>query len=173
MLEAYLDAFPEVHPDAYVHSTAVLIGNVIIGAESTVWPNTTLRGDDARIVVGARTSIQDGTVVHVTEDLSETHIGDQVTVGHRCVIHGARIADNCIIGMGSVLLDNAQIGSRCLIGAGSLITQGVVIPPQSLVLGSPGKVVRQLTEKELEWIEYSWKRYVEQCHIYKARDSGG
>lgn len=163
---------PQVDSAAWVHRSAVLIGRVVIGPESTVWPNTTLRGDDGAIRIGAQTSVQDGTVIHATEDLSENTIGDRVTIGHNCTIHGANIESDCIIGMGSILLDNCHIGHHCLIGAGSLLTQGVEIPPHSLVLGSPARVVRPLRDKELAWIEYSWKRYVQQSHLYLARDRG-
>ena len=143
-----------------------------IGAESTLWPHTTLRGDDGAIVVGARSNIQDGTVVHCTEDQSVTTVGDYVTVGHNVTLHGAPVADYCLIGMGSIVLDNAEIGHHSVVGAGALVTGGVVIPPYSLVLGSPARVVRQVTERELHLIEYGWRRYVEQARIYKARLEG-
>lgn len=172
MIERYLDALPRIHPDAWVHATAVLIGDVTVGPESTIWPHATLRGDDGPIVIGARSSIQDGTVVHCTEDLSATIVGDRVTVGHNVTLHGARIGDDCIVGMGSTLLDNAELGAGSILGAHSLLTQGVRIPPGSLALGAPAKVVRPLTDKERDWIAYSWRRYVQQCAIYRARDAG-
>jgi carbonic anhydrase/acetyltransferase-like protein (isoleucine patch superfamily) len=168
MIQSYLGMLPKVDPDAWVHETAVLIGQVTVGPETTIWPHTTLRADDGPIRIGARSSIQDGTVVHCTEDLSETVVGDQVTVGHNVTLHGARVADNCIIGMGSTLLDNAEVGELCIVGAHSLLTQNVKIPPYSLVLGAPAKVVRRLTDKELDWIAYSWRRYVEQGRIYRS-----
>ena len=166
--QAYGGHSPDVHPTAYVHPTAVLIGQVRVGAESTIWPNTTLRGDDGEIIIGARSSVQDGAVIHTTEGLSQTIVGDHVTIGHNVTLHGARVADHCIIGMGSTLLDNAEIGPYCLVGAATLITQKKVIPSHHLVLGSPGRPVRRLNDKELEWIEYSWRRYVEQGKRYKA-----
>lgn len=172
MLQSYLGHLPRVDASAYIHPAAVLIGQVEIGAEVSVWPNTTLRGDDGRIVIGARSSVQDGTVIHTTEDLSEVVVGEQVTIGHNVTLHGARVGSNCIVGMGSILLDNATIGEYCLIGAGSLITQNVEIPPYSLVFGSPAKVIRKVNEKELEWIAYSWQRYVEQCKIYRDKGEG-
>ena len=167
MNESYLGKHPVIHPRAFVHSRAVIIGEVKIGAESTIWPNATLRGDDGRIEIGAQTSIQDVSVIHTTEDLSTVTIGDRTTVGHNSTIHGASVGSDCLIGMGSILLDNAKIGDWSLVGAGTLITQGVVIPPRSLVLGSPGRVVREISEKEVEWITTSWKRYVKQCQIYR------
>ena len=170
MIEPYLNSSPSIDPLAWVHPAATIIGDVQVGPLSSIWPNTTLRGDDGTIRIGERTSIQDGTVIHSTESLSCVTIGDQVTVGHNAIIHGARIGNNCLIGMGAILLDNVTIGDWCLIGAGSLLTQGVEIPPHSLVVGSPGRVVRQLKQKDLDWITYSWKRYVTQCGIYRNRD---
>ena len=169
MLESYGDESPVIHSTAFVHSTSVVIGRVTVGEQSTLWPNTTLRGDDGAIVIGARTSIQDNTVIHMTENLSNTTIGDQVTVGHGVVLHGCSVANNVIVGMGSTLLDNASIGAFSIVGANSLVTQGKVFPSHSLIIGSPAKVVREITEKELSWIEYSWKRYVEQGIRYRAR----
>jgi len=169
MIESYQDNHPDVHEKAFVHASAVLIGEVRIGDESTVWPNATLRGDDGAISLGARSNIQDGTVVHTTDGLSVVTVGEQTTIGHNATIHGARIGSNCLIGMGSIILDNAQIGDWSLVGAGSLITQNIVIPPKSLVLGSPARVVREINEKEMMWITYSWQRYVKQCHIYRGK----
>lgn len=168
MLEPYLDTFPAVHPDAWVHHTAVLIGDVTVGPESSIWPHTTLRGDEGPIVIGARTSIQDGTVIHCTEGLSTTFIGDGVTVGHNVTLHGARIGSSCIIGMGATILDGAEVGEGCVIGAGALLTKSARIPPGSMALGSPARVVRALTPDEHAWIEACWRRYVHQCHVYKA-----
>ena len=168
MLEPYLGKNPHVSDDAFVHSSAVLIGDVCVEPEATIWPNATLRGDDGAIVIGARSNVQDGSVVHSTATLSTVRVGEQTTIGHNAIIHGALIGNNCLIGMGSIVLDNAQIGDWCLLGAGCLITQNVIIPPRSLVLGSPGKVIRELNDKEMTWITYSWKRYVAQCHIYRG-----
>ncbi len=163
---------PRIDPGAYVHPRAVLIGQVRVGAESSIWPCATLRGDDSLIAIGARTSVQDGAVIHTTDGLSETVVGDQVTVGHNVTLHGARVGDNCIIGMGSIILDNAEIGEFCIIGAGSLVTMNKVIPPYSLVLGSPARVVRELTAADLEQIDFSWRHYVKRCHMYLAQAGG-
>jgi len=170
MLERYLDFHPQIAADAWVHRAAVVIGNVTLGSQSTVWPNATIRGDDGAIGIGARTSIQDGAVIHMTENLSTTQLGDQVTVGHGAVLHGCTVKGNTIVGMGSTLLDNCVIGENCIIGANSLVTMNTVIPPGSMVLGSPAKVVRPLKDEEMAWIEYSWKRYVEQGEIYRAME---
>ena len=117
MLEDFLDHRPQIHQNAYVHPAAVVIGHVVVGTESSLWPCATLRADDGPIIVGAQTSIQDGAVVHMTEGISTTTIGDRVTVGHGAIIHGATIGSDCIIGMGSIVLDNAVIEPGCIIGA--------------------------------------------------------
>lgn len=157
---------PVVHERAYIHPRAVLIGQVVIGADSTVWPNVTLRGDDGAIVIGERTSIQDGTVIHSTEGLSETFIGDCVTVGHNAIIHGAKVSGHSIIGMGAILLDNVEVGEHCVIGAGAVVTQRTVIPPRSLVLGTPARVIRSVNEADLKAIEYGWRHYVKRRKQY-------
>ena len=170
MIESYEGMVPEIHEEAFVHASSVVIGRVEVGRDSTLWPNTTLRGDDGKIIIGERTSIQDNTVIHMTENLSNTQIGDQVTVGHGVVLHGCHVGNNVIVGMGSTLLDNAVIGENSIVGANSLVTANKTFPPGSLIMGSPAKVVRPLNEKELSWIEYSWKRYVEQGRRYRKRD---
>lgn len=169
MIENYLEHTPSVHESAFVHERALIIGQVVVGEESTIWPNTTLRGDDGIIQIGAQTSIQDGTVIHSTAALSVVTIGDRSTVGHNTIIHGAKVGNLCLIGMGAILLDNCVIGDGSLIGAGSLITQNTVIPPGSLVMGSPGKVIRPLTDREKQSLALSWMHYVGKCKIYKAQ----
>ena len=168
MIESYQDCIPKIHEAAFVHASAVVIGEVSIGSESSIWPNTTLRADDGHIVIGSQTSIQDGTVIHMTSNLSDTTVGDRVTVGHQVLLHGCQVEDDCLIGMGSILLDNVHVGHHSLIGAGALVLQRTQIPPYSLVLGSPAKVVRTISEVELEQIQYSWNHYVERANIYKS-----
>jgi gamma-carbonic anhydrase len=159
---------PEIHADAFVHPDATIIGNCVVGARSSIWPATVLRGDmKGKIVVGEDTSIQDGTVIHLTQDMSETIVGARCTVGHRVILHGCIVEDECLIGMGSIILDNARVGTGSLVGAGALVTQGMIIPPNSLVLGSPAKVVRPLKPKEREMIDGGWKTYVEYSRKYK------
>lgn len=168
MLERYLEKFPNLHESAFVHERAVVIGDVVLGESASVWPHATLRGDDGRIAIGARTNVQDGTVVHSTQGLSVVNIGDQTTVGHNATIHGATIDANCLIGMGAIILDNAHVGEWSLVGAGALVTQNTVIPPRSFVLGSPAKVIREISDREMTWITYSWKHYVERSRQYRA-----
>lgn len=166
MIEPYLGDWPSVAPTAFVHETAVLIGKVQIGADTSIWPNTTLRGDDGRIVIGARTSIQDGTTVHLTGGWSETFVGDEVTVGHNVILHGCRVADHVLVGMGAILLDNVQVGEWSVIGAGALVTANTVIPPRSLVLGNPAKVVREVGDREIAMITAGVEVYVEKARQY-------
>jgi carbonic anhydrase/acetyltransferase-like protein (isoleucine patch superfamily) len=168
-LERYKDFFPKVDATAFVHAAATVIGDVEIGPESSIWPGTVLRGDDAPIRIGARTSIQDVSVVHTTTGLSQVVVGDRVTVGHRVILHGCVVEDECLIGMGAILLDNCVIGKGSLVGAGALVLQNAKIPPGSLVLGSPARVVRPCGEKERFMIEMGWREYVERTIEYRAR----
>jgi carbonic anhydrase/acetyltransferase-like protein (isoleucine patch superfamily) len=138
---------PTIHPGAFVHSKAVVLGNVTVGAKASIWPCAVLRGDIAPISVGEGTNIQDGAVVHVADRLPAL-IGQRVTVGHLAMIHACTIGDECLIGMHATILDGAVIGPRCIIGAGALVTKGTIIPAGSMVLGSPAKVVRPLTPAE-------------------------
>ena len=138
---------PKVHASAFIHPRAVVIGNVKVGSSASIWPCAVLRGDIAPIEVGEGTNIQDGAVVHVADGLPAL-VGRYVTVGHLAMIHACTIGDECLIGMHATILDGAVIGARSIIGAHALVTKGMVVPPGSLVLGSPAKVVRPLTEAE-------------------------
>jgi carbonic anhydrase/acetyltransferase-like protein (isoleucine patch superfamily) len=169
MIEKFKTHVPKVAKNAFVHENATLIGEVEIGAESSVWPGVVLRGDMGLIVVGTQTSVQDGTVAHVTEGLSKTVIGNRVTVGHRVILHGCIVEDECLIGMGSILLDNCVIGRGSLVAAGSVVTAGTVVPPNSLVMGMPAKVVRGIKEKERAMIESGWKIYVAYAKEYLTK----
>ena len=148
---------PQLGKGVFLAETSAVIGDVIIGDESSIWYGTTVRGDVMPIRIGARTSIQDNTVVHVTSDFSGTEIGSDCTIGHSAIIHACTVEDFCLIGMGSILLDGVRVGRGSLVGAGALVTPGTVIPPGSLVLGSPAKVRRMLNDKEREQIDYGAK----------------
>lgn len=170
-LEPYLGHWPVVDPSAWVHPSAVLIGRVAVGPEATIWPHACLRGDDGTIAVGARSNIQDGCVLHTTEQ-TQVVVGERVTVGHKVILHGCRVGDDTMVGMGSLLMDDVVIGDHCFVGAGTLLTQRTEIPPRSMVYGWPGRVVRAVTDEELAWIDYGWRRYVDHCHSYRERDAG-
>jgi carbonic anhydrase/acetyltransferase-like protein (isoleucine patch superfamily) len=155
----------------FVAENAAIIGDVVIGDESSIWYATTVRGDVMPIRIGARTSIQDNTVIHVTSDFSGTEIGDDCTIGHSAIIHACTVESFCLIGMGSILLDGARIGTGSLVGAGALVTPGTNIPPGSLVIGSPAKVKRPLNDKEREQIRYGAAHYVELARAYIAGEA--
>ncbi len=157
---------PEVAPDAYVAPTASLIGDVVVGAEASIWFGCVLRGDVGNLTVGPRTSIQDNTVLHATHGRTTTTVGADCTVGHACILHGCRVHDRVLVGMGSILLDEAEIGSDTILGAGSLVTMGTKIPSGVLALGRPAKVVRDLSPEEREQIRASARHYVELTAAY-------
>jgi carbonic anhydrase/acetyltransferase-like protein (isoleucine patch superfamily) len=159
MVEEYGGSVPRLGTGAWAHSTAVLIGDVVIGPRASVWPVAVLRGDMGPIRIGADSNVQDGTICHDTTDRSETVVGDRVTIGHRAILHGCRIGDDCLIGMGSIVMDNVVIGAGSFVAAGTLLTPGKVFPPGSFVLGSPGRVLRPVNDKEREAIAYSWEHY--------------
>jgi carbonic anhydrase/acetyltransferase-like protein (isoleucine patch superfamily) len=160
MLRAFGSSTPRVHSSAFIDDRAQVIGDVEIGDASSVWMCAVVRGDVNRICIGRRTNIQDGTVVHVMKDTHATTIGDGVTIGHAAVIHGCTIEDRCLIGMGAILLNGARVGEGSIIAAGTLVVEGATIPPRSLVMGSPGKIRRRLTDAEIAEIEQYAERYV-------------
>lgn len=166
MKYSYMDKKPEVHETVFMAPGSYVIGDVKIGKESTVWFNAVLRGDEGSITIGERTSIQDNVTCHLYESFP-LQIGNEVTVGHNAILHGCNIGDRCIIGMGSTILDGANIGEECIIGANTLIPSGKKIPPRSLVVGSPGKVVRELSDHDLELIQLSIDTYVQKGKEYK------
>ena len=163
---------PQLGSDVFLAETSAVIGDVVIGDESSIWYAAVVRGDVMPIRIGKRTSIQDGAVIHVTSDRFGTIVGDDCTIGHAAIIHACTVEDFCLIGMGSILLDGAHVGRGSLIGAGALVTPGTVIPPNSLVLGSPAKVKREINDKEREQILYGAKHYVELARRYLAEATG-
>lgn len=159
---------PRIGRDVFLASGACVIGDTVIGDESSIWFNTVVRGDVHSIRIGARTNIQDNTMVHVTQGQSGCAVGDDVTIGHNAVIHACTIGDLCLIGMGAVILDKAVIGRGSLVGAGALVTQGKVFPPGSLIMGSPAKVVRALTADEIEKLKDSARHYINTAKAYRT-----
>jgi len=160
MLRPHRGVLPRVHPSAYVDDSAQVIGDVEIGEESSVWMCVVIRGDVHRIRIGRRSNVQDGSVVHVMKGTHETTIGDNVTIGHAAVVHGCTIEDQCLIGMGAILLNGSHVGAQSIVAAGTLLTEGMKVPPRSLVMGSPGKVKRLLTHAEVDDIQQYADRYV-------------
>lgn len=151
---------PRVHPTVYIDDSAQVIGDVEIGEESSVWMSAVIRGDVHSIRIGCRTNVQDGTIVHVMSNTHPTIIGDDVTIGHRALVHGCTIEDCCLIGMGAILLNGVRVGSGSIVAAGTLLTEGTQVPPRSLVMGSPGRVKRALDDRELDEIQMYADRYV-------------
>lgn len=152
--------------DYYVAPNATVIGSVVLHQNASVWFNAVLRGDNEPIVVGANTNIQDGTVIHTDAGVPFS-IGEFCTVGHQVMLHGCEIGNNTLIGINAVVLNNAKIGNNCIIGANALVPEGKEIPDNSLVMGSPGKVVKELTEKHMHIIKMSALHYVENFKRYK------
>lgn len=165
---------PLIHPTAYVDETALVIGDVEIGQDSSIWPMSVVRGDIQSIRIGARTSIQDGTIIHVTHDSrfcpggQPTVIGNDVTVGHKVILHACTIENFCLIGMGAIVMDKAVVQSRVTLGAGSVVPPGKVLESGFLYVGSPIRQVRPLTERELEFLEYSAQNYRRLKDRYRA-----
>jgi len=160
VLRPFRSISPTVDPTAYIDSSAQVIGDVHIGAESSVWMNVVIRGDVNSIRVGARTNIQDLTLVHVMRETHPTVIGDDVTVGHSAVVHGSTIENRCLIGMGAILLNGCRIGSGSIVAAGALVTEGMVVPPGSMVMGTPARIKRPLTAEEDASIQWYANNYV-------------
>ncbi len=159
---------PKLGRGVFVAAGAVVIGQVELGDDANIWFNTVIRGDVNTIKVGARTNIQDNTTVHVTTKTGPTLIGSDVTIGHNAVIHACTIEDHCLIGMGAIILDGAVIRSKCFVAAGSVVTPGKEMPSGMMVMGSPAKAVRPLTEMELAFLARSAKDYVETARSYSG-----
>lgn len=171
-LEKYLGKDPQIDPTAYVSRRATLVGDVKIGENASVWPGCVLRADINSIELGENSNIQDGTMVHLADDAG-VKIGRNTTIGHGAVIHACTIGDGCLIGMGSIILDNAAIGDNSIVGAGALVTKNTVVPAGSLVLGSPAKVVKTLDAETRKGLEYWAKKYTKLAAANKAKEERG
>ncbi|WMM23695.1 gamma carbonic anhydrase family protein [Tissierella sp. MB52-C2] len=158
MIKSLKNKSPKIHEEAFIAETADVLGDVTIGEGTSIWYGAVARGDMNTIVIGKYSNVQDNSSLHVDSN-EPLKIGDYTTVGHNAVVHGCTIGNNCLIGMGAIILNNAIIGDNCIIGAGALITEGAVIPPNSLVLGAPGKVKRELTEDDIKSIKDNAVRY--------------
>ena len=168
MIESHLGKTPRIDPEAYVHPSAVIIGAVSIAAQASVWPLSALRGDEGTIEIGPRTSIQDGTVIHMTADEADrTIIGAQVTVGHRALLHGCTIEDDCIIGMGCIILDGAVVERGSIVGAGALVPPGKIVRAGTVVVGNPCRSLRECTPADRAAIDHGWRAYVDRLPDYR------
>ncbi len=166
MILEYEGKKPMIHSSCFIANSAEVIGRVDIGENTSIWYNCVLRGDENTIDIGKHTNIQDGTVIHISKD-NNTVIGDYVTVGHKAIIHACKIGNNVLIGMGAIVLDGVEIEDNVLVGAGSIVTPGKKIPSGSLVLGSPARVVRKLSDEEIEQLKQSAIDYVKYAQKHK------
>ena len=167
MIFSYREVRPELADSVFVAPTATIIGDVHVGADSSIWFGVVLRGDVNLIRIGRRTNIQDGSIVHVTSQTHATVIGDDVTVGHGVKLHGCTVGDGALIGIGAIVLDGAVIGEGSMVAAGSLVTPGTVVPPRSLVTGSPARVKRPLTDSEIAGLKDLAVRYTNYGREYR------
>lgn len=167
MIREFNGVEPKIHETAFVTDDAIIVGDVEIGENASVWYGSVLRGDVNFIRIGARTNIQDQTIVHVSSKGLPTIVDEEVTVGHRVTLHACHVERGCLIGIGAILMDGVRVGANSLVGAGSLLTPGTQIPPRSLVIGSPARVKRPLTDEEVGSLEQSWRNYVELASKYR------
>ena len=164
----------KVDPSAFVHRTAVILGDVTLGARASVWPTAVIRGDSDRIVIGEDTNIQDGAILHADPGLPTT-LGARVTVGHRAIVHGSTVEDDCLIAMGAILLNGVHVGAGSLVAAGAVCKEGMRIPPNSVVIGIPARVAREATGEIKERIDRTWRAYLRLTEMHrngKVEESG-
>ncbi len=167
MIKSFNGTAPKIHETAFVAENATIIGDVEIGEDSSVWFGSVVRGDVNYIKIGARTNIQDGSVIHVSSKTHPTVLEDEVTLGHRVTLHGCHIETGCLIGIGATVLDGVRVGRSSLVAAGSLLTPDTQIPPGSLVMGSPARIKRQLTPDEIYNLARFWQNYTKLSKVYK------
>jgi len=166
MLIPYKGRLPEIDPTAFVSPTAQIIGDVAVGAQSSVWFGVVIRGDVYEIRIGARTNIQDNSTVHVTSGRWGTYVGDDVSVAHGAILHGCRVGNRCLIGMGAIVMDGVELEDECMVAAGSLVTPGKRVPRGHLAMGNPAKVVRELRPEEFALIKSTAEHYVDYARTY-------
>ncbi|MEN6439710.1 MAG: gamma carbonic anhydrase family protein [Syntrophobacter sp.] len=171
----YREIWPKIGDSAFIAPGAWIIGDVVIGDRSSIWFNCVVRGDVNFIRIGADTCVQDNSTLHVTEPKYPLRIGDRVVIGHRALVHGCVLEDECMIGMGAIILDGAKVGKGSIVAAGALLPPGFEVPPETLVMGSPAKTVRKTGDAERELIHHSWAHYAELASEYLGggRESEG
>ena len=165
MIESFNGRNPVIASSAFIAINASVIGDVVIGNDVSAWYNSVIRGDFNAINIGAGSNIQDNSVLHVDVD-EPLKIGKNITIGHNCIIHGCIIDNHCLIGMGSIIMNRVEIGSNCIIGAGTLITQNTIIPSNSVVVGRPGKIIRQTNKSDLDYIHANAQEYIDLKNKY-------
>jgi carbonic anhydrase/acetyltransferase-like protein (isoleucine patch superfamily) len=168
MLRPFGGKSPQLGQGVFLADGAQVVGDVEIGDHSSIWFNSVVRGDVEKIRIGARTNVQDLSMIHVSSGRWGTTIGSDVTIGHRVVLHGCTVGDACLVGIGAVVLDGAEIGAEAMIGASALVTPGTKIPPRMLALGAPAKVVRALTDSELQFLRENAANYVGYANLYRG-----
>lgn len=168
MLYPYKNRYPNVHKSVFIAPGAKIIGDVTVDEESSIWYNTVIRGDEAPITIGKRSNVQDNCTLHLYEE-SPLLLEDEVSIGHNVILHGCTVRHGALVGMGATVLDGAEIGEQAFIAANTLVPPGKKIPPKSMVMGSPGKVVRELTEKDLELIRLTIETYVKKGKEFKEQ----
>jgi carbonic anhydrase/acetyltransferase-like protein (isoleucine patch superfamily) len=157
----------KIHPTAFIAPTAAIMGDVTVGENASLWYHTVVRGDMAPIIIGSDSNIQDGAIVHVDEEVPCT-VGQRVAVGHRVILHGCTVGDDCLIGMGSVLLNGVTVGAGSVVAAGAVIPEGMQIPPKSLVMGVPGRIIRAVDPALAERVKETWTHYVEEARAHRS-----
>ena len=171
MIKKFRNSQPKLGQNVYISENAAVIGDVTLGDEVNIWFSAVIRGDMHYIKIGNRSNVQDNAVVHVTTAVNPTNIGSGVTVGHSAIIHGCTIEDNCMIGMGAIVMDDAVIGAGSLVGAGALVPPNMKVPPKSLLVGMPGKVIREVRKEEYEMIIERPGEYIELAAVYLSETS--
>lgn len=166
MIRTFQGITPTIPQSCFIEETAVVIGDVVMGEDCSAWFHAVIRGDVNYIRIGDRTNVQDLCMLHVTHDTHPLIIGDDVTIGHNVVLHGCTIQNRVLVGMGAIIMDGAVIGEDSVVGAGALVTENTIVPPKSLILGSPAKVKRPVTEQELTWIRESAQNYIRYSRQY-------
>jgi gamma-carbonic anhydrase len=172
-IRPYKGKHPQIAASAYIDPASVIIGDVVIGEDSSLWPLCVVRGDVNYIRIGSRTNIQDGSILHVMKDEHPLILGDGITVGHSVTLHGCTVESRCLIGMRATILNGVVIGEGSIVAAGTLLTERTTVPPRSLVMGAPGKVKRSLTDIDQATIDMYAHRYVEYKNIYRQEMAGG
>jgi carbonic anhydrase/acetyltransferase-like protein (isoleucine patch superfamily) len=171
VIRTYQGIKPTIPDSCFIEDTAVVIGDVVMGENCSVWFHAVIRGDVNSIRIGDRTNVQDLSMLHVTHDIHPLSIGHDVTVGHNVVLHGCTIKDRVLVGMGAIIMDGAVIGEDSVVGAGALVVEGTVVPPKSVILGSPARIRRSVTDEELAWIKESAENYVRYARTYMGGPS--